>query len=233
LDDEGNDVEPLLKLIFANYVRDKFRSIDDGILQRLVRAMITRRKRVLYKRSRFGNLALRVKETKPRPTVQAPQTQPQKAPATQESPQAENKEDDEDPKEDDTGANYKSQAGVSATTLAADTFKKASAPSVISGTKTVAFDNHEDLPFPPPPLGRVRRKYKKMKRALEEQHESNLDSISVNSRAAGETDDLEFRLSRMLKECWDQCLRAVGEVTCPFCFYAISALDISEDNKWR
>ncbi|GAM42187.1 serine/threonine protein phosphatase [Talaromyces pinophilus] len=233
LDDEGNDVEPLLKLIFANYVRDKFRSIDDGILQRLVRAMITRRKRVLYKRSRFGNFALRVKETKPRPTVQAPQTQPQKAPATQESPQAENKEDDEDPKEDDTGANHKSQAGVSATTLAADTFKKASAPSVISGTKTVAFDNHEDLPFPPPPLGRVRRKYKKMKRALEEQHESNLDSISVNSRAAGEIDDLEFRLSRMLKECWDQCLRAVGEVTCPFCFYAISALDISEDNKWR
>lgn len=226
-------MEPLLEIILSNYVRDKFRSIDDKILQRLVRAMITRRKRVLYKRSQFGNLALRVKETKPRPKVQAPQTQPQKAPATEESPQAGNKEDDEDPKEDDTGANHKSQAGVSATTLAADKFKKTSAPSVISWTKTVAFDNHEDLPFPLPPLGRVRRKYKKMKRALEEWHESNLDSISVNSSAAGEIDDLEFRLSGMLNACWDQFLRAVGEVTCPFCFYAIPALDISDDNKWR
>lgn len=226
-------MEPLLEIIFANYVRDKFRSIDDELLQRLVHAMITRRKRVLYKRSRFGNLALRVEETKPQPKLKAPQIQPQKAPATQELPQVENMEDDDDLKEDDTATNHRSQAGVSATTLAADKFKKASAASVISGTKTVAFDNHEDLPFPLPPLGRVRRKYKKLKRTLEEQRESNLDSISMNSRAAGEVDDLEFRLSRMLNECWDQCLHAVGEVTCPFCFYAISALDISDDKKWR
>lgn len=186
---------------------------------------------MLYKRSRFGNLALRVKETKPRPKVQAPQTQPQKAPATQKSPQAENKEDD-------TGANHKSQTGVSATTLAADKFKKASAPSVISGTKTVAFDNHEDLPFPLPPLGRVRRKYKKMKRALEEQHERNLTSLAEGSRSAYFDKayyqlKTGFKFTRDLHECWDQCLRAVGEVTCPFCFYAISVWDISDDNKWR
>lgn len=221
-------MEPLLEIIFANYVRDKFRSIDEEILQRLVRAMVTRRKRVLYKRSRFGNLALRVKETKPRPKVQAPQTQPQQTPATQELPQAENKEDD-------IGANYKSQAGVSATTLAVDKFKKASAPSVISGTKTVAFDNHEDLPFPLPPLGRVRRKYKKMKWALEENLASIPEGYKADSLIYPERiEEVESKLlKKMNDECWDQCLRAVGEVTCPFCFYAISALDISDDNKWR
>lgn len=131
---------------------------------------------------------------------------------------------------DDVGANRKSQAGLSATTLAGDKFKKVSAPSVISGTKSVAFDNHEDLPFPIPPLDRVRRKYKNMKRVLEEQHKNNLSSISEKSKSSGvdKTDDqvgAEYKLLRELKECWDLCLRTVGEVTCPFCFYAIPAFD--------
>lgn len=231
-------MEPLLEIIFANYVRDKFRSIDEKVLQRLVRAMITRRKRVLYKRSRFGNLAVRVRQTKPRPKVQTPQTQPQQAPTIQGLSQAEQNKDNDDLKEDEIGPNYKSQAGISATTLAADKFKKASAPSVISGTKTVAFDNHEDLPFPVPPLGRVRRKYKKMKRALEDRKRSDITTISEKSKPADmDMSDYQvkadIKLSRELNECWDQCLRAVGEVTCPFCFYAILALDISDDNKWR
>jgi hypothetical protein len=78
-----------------------------------------------------------------------------------------------------------------------------------------------------------------MKMALEEQHKSNLAyDIPEKSRAAGldKTDyqvEAEFKLSRELNQCWDRCLRAVGEVTCPFCFYAISALDISDDAKWR
>uniref|UniRef100_A0A093VD80 Serine/threonine-protein phosphatase n=2 Tax=Talaromyces marneffei PM1 TaxID=1077442 RepID=A0A093VD80_TALMA len=238
LDDEGNDVESLLEIIFANYVRDKFPSIDERVLQRLVRAMVTRRKRVLYKRSRFGKLALRVKETKPQPKVQAPQIQLQQTPATQNLPEAEDKEDNDSLKEDGTGANHKSQAGLSATTLAADKFRTASAPSVISGTKTVSLDNHEDLPFPVPPLGRVRRKYKKMKRTLEEQHKTKIASTSAEAKSAsiGKLGYLaleQYKLSRELNECWEQCLRAVGEVTCPFCFYAISAVNISDDTKWR
>jgi hypothetical protein len=170
--------------------------------------------------------------------VQAPKIKPQQPPAAQNLPQAEDEKDVDDLKKDDVGANHKSQAEVSATTLAADKFRKASAPSVISGTKTVAFDNHEDLPFPVPPLGRVRRKYKKMKRALEEQHKNNLASISEKSKSSGldKTDyqvEAEYKLSSELNECWDQCLRGVGEVTCPFCFYAIPAFDLSDDNKWR
>ncbi|KAJ5770965.1 uncharacterized protein N7511_003016 [Penicillium nucicola] len=72
LDEEGNDAEPLLRAIFANYIRDKFMEIDETILQRLASAMVLRRKRILYRRYRYGDGSLHVGQIGP-PSIQSPQ----------------------------------------------------------------------------------------------------------------------------------------------------------------
>ncbi|KAJ5915769.1 hypothetical protein N7454_010910 [Penicillium verhagenii] len=117
-DEEKNDVEPCLELVFTNYIRDKFRSVDNNLLRRLVSAMILRRKRILYKRARFGHKALKVLPTKTRPELTAlPMNSQQKAAViSPEIPSA------SPPVADDLPV--RSQAGFTATTLAPEDFKK-------------------------------------------------------------------------------------------------------------
>ncbi|KAH8422319.1 Serine/threonine-protein phosphatase [Aspergillus melleus] len=69
LDEEGNDIEPCLRNAFSDYIRDEFPQIDEYILRRLVSAMVTRRKRILNKRSRSEAIRVHLQETIPQPTV--------------------------------------------------------------------------------------------------------------------------------------------------------------------
>ncbi|OJK03580.1 hypothetical protein ASPACDRAFT_10380, partial [Aspergillus aculeatus ATCC 16872] len=232
-DEEGNDVEPCLEVVFANYVRDRFRNVDEKILRRLVSAMILRRRRVLHKRSRFGHRALKVPLiTSPPKTIPPPTDAPQQtAVSTPVIPSA------SPPMAGEMPAN--SQAGVSATTLAIERFRQASTPSTVSGARTVALDSHEALPFPAPPLGRVRQRYKKIRKGLEEKHRLNLQSLSdkrdTESPSTLETlkRKAEANLKQDLDGNWELCVEAIGEITCPFCFYAIPAREMQNDAKWK
>ncbi|PYI33801.1 hypothetical protein BP00DRAFT_444180 [Aspergillus indologenus CBS 114.80] len=232
-DEEGNDVEPCLEVVFANYIRDRFRDVDEKILRRLVSAMIIRRRRVLYKRSRFGHRALKVPPTTARPKIIPPPTDApqQTAGGIPAVPSAST------PIAVEVPAN--SQAGVSATTLAVEKFRKASTPSTVSGARTVALDSHEALSFPAPPLGRVRQRYRRTKRTLEEKHrlylQSLFDKCDTESPATIETlrKTAEADLKQDLDKHWDLCVEAIGEITCPFCFYAIPAREMQSDAKWK
>ncbi|RAK81851.1 uncharacterized protein BO72DRAFT_420696 [Aspergillus fijiensis CBS 313.89] len=230
-DEEGNDVEPCLEVVFANYVRDRFRNVDEKILRRLVSAMILRRRRVLYKRSRFGHQALKVPFINSPPKKIPPPTDAPRQISTPVIPSA------PPPIASEMPAN--SQAGVSATTLAVERFRKASTPSTVSGARTVALDSHEALPFPAPPLGRVRQRYRKIRKGLEEKHRLNLQSLSdkCDTESPSTLEALKRKAEADLKQDldrnWDLCVEAIGEMTCPFCFYAVTAREMQNDAKWK
>ncbi|KAJ5429209.1 hypothetical protein N7491_006225 [Penicillium cf. griseofulvum] len=231
LDEEGNDAEPLLKAVFANYIRDKFREIDEVLLQRLGSAMVLRRKRVLYRRQRFGKGSLRVEQTGPPPIVKPPTNHHAQFAVEQEPLKR------RDGLGDASKQSAKSHAAISATTLVVDNFRKASAPSRVSATKTVALNSHEDLPFPLAPLGDVRRRYKKMKRAREEEYRISLLILSNDSESPADLASIkiqaEVTLRQAMQRDWDECLQAMGEVACPFCLYTIPASEANDNTKWK
>jgi hypothetical protein len=134
--------------------------------------------------------------------------------------------------------------------LAADSFKKALSPSVVSATKTVALSSHEDLTFPPTPQGHVKERFKRLKAQRQSDHVARLSalpfySLYVQHRGASDLQpdiiaqlrqqisDAEQDLRLALEKDWKGCNEAIVEVICPFCFYALSSLDIKDDKKWR
>ncbi|KAJ5986357.1 hypothetical protein N7451_010722 [Penicillium sp. IBT 35674x] len=233
-DEEGNDVESCLQIVFANYIRDKFRNMDEKLLKRMVSAMILRRKRILYKRSRFNHGALNVP-----PATSLPKATPPPMTAAQQTAVS-------DPEIPSTSPPLppqlpaKSQTGFSATTLAVEKFRKASTPSAVSAVKTIALSSHEALPFPVAPLGRVRQRYKRMRKIREDEYRRNLQYLSDNfdSQQSSPTIDglkrqAEADLKQDLRTYWDLCVEAIREITCPFCFYAIPAREMQNDAKWK
>jgi hypothetical protein len=145
-----------------------------------------------------------------------------------------------------------SQAAISATTLGADNFIKVSAPSMISTTKTVPLSQHEELIFPPRPLGRIRKRYQKMKKCRLASHiylPKDYSSLSYSVKQPGAEslgmmakeqypDRLNYApptgemIQRDFESDWDECIKVVGEITCPFCFFALPALDVTHKDKW-
>jgi hypothetical protein len=244
-DDEGNDAEPLLRELFASYILGRFPDISNAIRQRLASTMLLRRKRILYRRSRYGETPIRPKKTISQPTITLPPTQQQAAiapeqPLGPDGPEVAAK----------SAQSIVQSLAVSATTLVADNFKKASAPSVVSVTKTVALGNHEDLIFPPAPNGRVKQKYKQLKKQREEEHKTYLKSLpfyllyeehngqpplnlDTLSKLRQKISDAEAKLQKILEKDWNDCNRAIAEVTCPFCFYALPSLDVIDEKKWK
>lgn len=244
-DDEGNDAEPLLRELFASYILGRFPDIGNAIRQRLASTMLLRRKRILYRRSRYGETPIRPKKTISQPTITLPPTQQQTA-IVPEQPQG----PDRPEAAAKSAQSIVQSLAVSATTLVADNFKKASAPSVVSATKTVALGNHEDLIFPPAPNGRVKQKYKQLKKQREAEHKTYLKSLpfyllyeehngqpplnlDILSELRQKISDAEAKLQKVLEKDWNDCNRAIVEVTCPFCFYALPSLDVIDEKKWK
>ncbi|KAI7773545.1 hypothetical protein LA080_010409 [Diaporthe eres] len=209
LDDEGNDAAGFMQKVFAHYVRDRFQATSEVIQQRLAATMVLRRKRVLYRRERYGDGPIGVEQVSSKPTVVAPHREAT-APVSQHPGSGVQKR-----------AESQRQSAIysltkSATTLAADHFRKAATPSVVSATKTVPLGSHEELSFPAAPLGAITMKVKQL-------------SQQANSAYA-----LRWKTVRELRNeaIWLEAVAAVGEVTCPFCFYALPAKDVADEMKW-
>ncbi|KAF8866264.1 hypothetical protein BDZ45DRAFT_336280 [Acephala macrosclerotiorum] len=229
-DDDGNDAEPLLQQVFANYVLDRFPGIGDVIRERLASTMLQRRKRILYRRNRYGETPIKPRNTISQPTIKFPTTQPQDVISVDENEVL----DASEVVENYSQSVVKSMA-VSATTLAPDKFKKASTPSVVSASKTIALGNHEDLIFPPAPVGRIKQKYRKLKRQREEDHKAYLKLLQPfdPDMISEQISDADAKLKRTLEQDWVDCTQAIAEVTCPFCFYALPSQDVVDEKKWK
>ncbi|KAM0259352.1 hypothetical protein ACHAQJ_003384 [Trichoderma viride] len=71
-DEEGNDVESLLLDHYKHYISNRFPTASVTIQKRLASAMILRRKRILYKRFRHGNMAIQPTKVVPNLTFTLP-----------------------------------------------------------------------------------------------------------------------------------------------------------------
>ncbi|KAL2147416.1 hypothetical protein VTI28DRAFT_9315 [Corynascus sepedonium] len=131
-DDDGNDAEPLLQKFYEHYIRDKFPEITNGLSERLASSIVLRRKRILYRRSRYMKSAIRVTNTAPQPMIEpAPTISQQQDPTVQQLPKKGLKEgpsaQSQVPpslQEQKVANSTVQSAAPSATTLAADSYKK-------------------------------------------------------------------------------------------------------------
>ena len=172
-DDGGNDLEPMLEERFAHNIRDQFPDISDAIQKRLAATMVLRRKRILYRRSRYGKTPIRPKQTIPQPKVNIPAPRQQTAIPSEQILQLDGPESTAKP----TQCIVRSLA-ISATALTANRFKKALEPSVVVSTVgTIPLGNRHDLIFPPAPRSYVIQKFKRLKKQRQEDHEAYLKAL--------------------------------------------------------
>ncbi|CEJ85938.1 Putative Phd-finger domain-containing protein [[Torrubiella] hemipterigena] len=211
LDDEGNDVEPTLLANFEYYIANRFRGCSETIQKRLASAMLLRRKRVLYRRQRQGAAAIKPLET----VAQAPVTLPSAQMALDKKRSGRRNIGAE-------GTVVQSQV-MSATTLVPAKFKMAALnPSVISASKTVALGSHESLAFPIAPGYAIKQKYNATKKSLLEDY-----------RHAVELGKPKLEANAALNESLRAVLQDIGEIPCPYCFYALPAEEVLNEQSWH
>ncbi|KAJ4186485.1 hypothetical protein NW755_007780 [Fusarium falciforme] len=89
-----------------------------------------------------------------------------------------------------------------------------SSPSVVSASRTIASGKHQVLAYPPAPGFAAKRRYEKLKsqRMIEAAEKSTEPS---------------------LQELLESDLRAIGEITCPYCLYALPAAEVFDERKWQ
>ncbi|EEU47141.1 uncharacterized protein NECHADRAFT_35737, partial [Fusarium vanettenii 77-13-4] len=221
-DEEGNDAEPFLRQLFSTQIRDRFPGASDTIQQRLANSMVLRRKRILYRRKRYDKKPIRPPELPLPPTVSAPKVKPnvgvQRQPVNQQPAPA-------------PTPSIVPSVPQTATTLVAEKFQQAAAPSVISVSKTVALSSHDQLQFPPAPCGALMRRYRRFEKEQDEQ--LNFTLRAIPGYYGPKRPPASWAREAILDEYWDDCLRAVGEVVCQFCFYALPVRDVVQESKWR
>lgn len=207
-DDEGNDIESLLLSHFKRYVEDLFPGCSKILQARLPKAMLLRRKRILYRRHRQGNSSIQLPSTTPQAAVDLPSGAPQDAQRRQKAYGG--------------GDAVAPSKIMTATTLASKKFQMASSsPSVVSASKTVALVNHQALVFPPAP-GYISKQEFEALRAMNA--ELNMRTQLGHSLSTMES-ELNDDLQRALKE--------IGEITCPYCLYAIPAQEVFDERRWQ
>ncbi|KAL7928236.1 hypothetical protein V8C35DRAFT_318654 [Trichoderma chlorosporum] len=232
-DEDGNDVEPLLLNHYKRYIGDRFPTISHAIQARLAETMVLRRKRILYRRFRHGNTAIKLKQAAPQVSVTLPGAQ---VSAEQVNIQQQGNEDTEEAAPVNAPSHVKS-----ATTLQPEKFKLAkSSPSVVSTSMTVALGNHETLNFPTAPGIRAKRKYERLVKERLEAYSAvfnTSDELSPGEYSTSPSiiDERDTQLSaeQHLKEALKSDLEAIGEITCPYCLYTLSAEEVFNEKKWQ
>lgn len=151
VDEVGNDITESLAQIFKHLIKRECCDISDQILDRLAQTMITRRRRVIYRRSRQKRWALQQEAYRPRHLHPPAQL----APLVEANESVENEEGTEVTGELKCEHKNRVQAvssGLTATTLDQQMSRQLVAPSTISRGTTAPFQHNERLLVPPPPI---------------------------------------------------------------------------------
>ncbi|RKL43636.1 hypothetical protein BFJ70_g3949 [Fusarium oxysporum] len=234
-DDEGNDAGPFLQEIFSNYIHDRFPGTSEEIRKRLASSMVLRRKRLLYRRERYGKKPIQLPQITSAPLISHPEPDIITPLDDVERPA----------KRRIVAAPTQSvvHSTATATTLSPERFRKAAALSVVSVSKTVKLSDNEDAVFPPAPTRTLMQRYNNTKLDIEDRHKQRLSTIhgyhegveltDLVSGDAREILDAEFVRDRALAKAWDDCIEAVGEVTCPYCFHVLPIREVIDELKWK
>ncbi|KAJ4252931.1 hypothetical protein NW762_010837 [Fusarium torreyae] len=226
-DADGNNLEVVLQKAWADNLLDRFPGCSDATRERLATAMVLRRKKILYRRSRYSGDPSRLLQTTEKPT-------PRLLPNHQEA------DVHQEPRRRGTGSKLSGEpqsvialtAIRSATTLVLPDFQKAQTPSVVSKSRTIELDSHEEVVFPRAP-GKSGRKFKQkgstsvLGHDLPTEHKmAYIDSVSKSFEA-------HHKELTTQKVVFDSLTSASFEEICPFCLFIVSSKDISSEQKWR
>lgn len=223
-DDEGNNAELFLRHLFSNYIRDRFPGATEDIRERLADTMLLRRKRILYRKERYGKTSIRLPQAVPKPVISHPIPEP-----IEEVTQGHVKR-----RAVEAPSQSRIQSATrTATTLSPEKFKKAAAPSVFSVSRTVALGSTDELCFPPPPTASLMRKYNKAKREIGKQEDDLISLILGDEERRQRKKEAALKREKDLTEAWNSCIEAVAEVTCPYCFHILPIRDVINNNKWK
>lgn len=223
-DDEGNNVEPFLRELFFNYIRDRFPGTNEDIRGRLADTMLLRRKRILYRKERYGKTSIRLPEAVVKPVISHPRPEPRE----EVTPGRVKRRAVEVPSQ-----SHIQSVTQTATTLSPEKFKKAAAPSVVSVSRTVALSSTDKLCFPPPPTACLIRKYNEARKDIEKQEHDLIYSSLNDEECRQRKEEAASKRARKLSTAWNSCIEAVAEVTCPYCFYILPIRDVINENKWK
>ncbi|KAL4746082.1 hypothetical protein BDW72DRAFT_185676 [Aspergillus terricola var. indicus] len=261
LDEDGNDIgEWFLDLFALGIIQRRFPGCNEALQKRLAVTMLIRRKRILYRRSRYWKSS----KTSSAPDKAIPR--PSKEDGT-------NQEQILVPQEPEFALTQRersvaSSGAVTATTLNLEYWKKASTPSVISRAKTIYWNSHEQLDIPPPPLGPIRRRLKALRERHVAEHEERLKLLSkplcqyitiygrcpyedkgcafnhdpniipfygsspTSSMQPDSKTFLEEDLERKIENDRIACNNGSMEVVCPYCCCSLSSSIVTNKLKW-
>jgi hypothetical protein len=219
----GQDAGPFLQQIFLHYLSDRFLGASNSIQERLAGYMVLRCKRLLYRRELYGNDPVRLPQIASAPRVSHPEPDAMiplydaKRPAKKRKMAV------------PAHSVAYSTTTPTATTLSPKRFRKAAAPSAVSQTVEIS-DNDGDV-FPPASIRALMQRFKKRKQSIEDRHEKKLWAITGYGYGA----ELSAKRTRdtTLAKAWNDCLEAVGEVTCPYCFQVLQVHEVVDDLKWK
>lgn len=150
-DEAGNDITESLVEIFKHLIKRECCDVSDQMLNRLAQTMITRRRRVLYRRSRQKRWALQYEAYRPRQLDQLPQL----TPLQEVDESGDGEESSEVIGEVISEPQNRIEAAPSrltVTTLDQQKYRELAAPSRISRATTAPFKHNEKLLVPPRPL---------------------------------------------------------------------------------
>lgn len=146
-DTDGNDLGQLFKDSFAaSLLKLKFPGADERIRDRLASAMLLRRRRILYRKSRLTTRPTKISQKST--SAKVPKQPPK---IIEVGAISESKIEDSQSRLFPTPSHVISQAHT-ATTLDPEKFRKASAPSRISAAKSIPLTQDEEFDFPPMPI---------------------------------------------------------------------------------
>lgn len=226
-DDEGNDVEQSLLGHFEHYIGGRFPDMNETIQQRLARAMLNRRKRILYRRDRYKTISARTETAVRKAHAALPTIPMSAAPPVAIS----SKEKQEQNLVAPTVMTTTPSQVQSATTLDLNALKKVSlAPSVASSSRTIKFDSHEHLVFPPAPGVAARRRYRQLmtQRSTESlHHDATTEEANLDPPMSGPS--TKVQLDIVLKA----DLQSFRDIVCPYCLCALPAHEILDEKKWQ
>ncbi|PYH93865.1 Annexin [Aspergillus ellipticus CBS 707.79] len=250
-DQDGNNVEKAFRDMFAmELVRRKFPQCGETIIKRLATSMLLRRKRILYRRSRWGYESHLSKKT-----ASSSLFIHQKVPETLDHLADDTITQSLDEKEPSVAEAFEpapSNSGSraqTATTVTSEQFNRASAPSVAHRARTIHLSASDELIFPPPPKNVIMSKFNAMRSKREEEHADFLEPLknySIYKEHNGspplDSDKLENLITEIAKaehalkdairNYHKICFEGEIEVICPYCCCTLSGHDVVDAHIW-
>ncbi|KAJ0422969.1 hypothetical protein BJY00DRAFT_310570 [Aspergillus carlsbadensis] len=248
-DEQGDDYGPRFRNLFAlAMIRHTFPQCSQAIQERLADAMLLRRKRILYRHSRYAQSPLKGATSETHIAQRSRTTSQLEARrdlVTDSAIGAQNHPTASSP----ARSVAKSQA-ITATTFDKGHWKEVSAaPSVGSQATTIQLPHDHTFSFPPAPRKPLLQRLEEMKTRhlanLDEELESlpNYDLYQRHSyhpplqpkaleELRGSIEELTAKTSMIIDNDRIACEAGSMDVTCPYCCCIISSATAMDRNKW-